>query len=121
MSTSLKIVSIIIMSLYFVTIFSLLRRKKIALKYSLLWIFSGIIMIIFILFPQILIFGAQLIGIEIASNGLFAICIFFIVLLLVSLTVIVSGLKYKEKQLIQNLAILEKRVRTLEKNKAEGE
>ena len=44
MSTSLRIFALVLITIYFVIIFSLLKKKKFALKYSLLWFLAGILM-----------------------------------------------------------------------------
>ena len=99
---------------YFAIIFYLLKKKALMLKYTLLWIFSGIIMAIMLLFPALLKKFSLLIGISTPSNALFAAILFFILLILMSLTSIISRLNEKNIKLIQSVAILEKRVRELE-------
>ena len=54
-------------------------------------------------------------GIELPINGLFTIGIGFIIMILMSLTAIVSGQKKEIRILIQKMALLEKRIRELEK------
>ena len=99
---------------YFIYIISLLKRKKVELKYSLLWIFSGLVMLVLVIFPDIFIYSAKFIGIEVASNGLFAVFIFLLIIILISLTVIISSDSAKIKILVQKIAIMEKRIRELE-------
>lgn len=114
MSILLRCFSIFLIIAYFLLIFYLLKRKKFSLRYSLLWLFSGLIMLILVIFPDLLVNITRFFGIEIASNGLFAMCIFLIVMILVLLTVIVSDLTYRIKKLSQVIAIAEKRLRALE-------
>ncbi len=101
--------------MYFLLIMFFLRNKRIALKYSLLWIAYGCVFAVMITFPQFLELFTELIGIELPINGLFAGCIFFILIILMSITSIVSKQNEKIKTLTQNNAILEKRVRELER------
>lgn len=115
MQTSLRIFALLVIAIYFYVIFRFLKKKKIALKYTLLWLFSGLLMLVLVLFPQILIFVAKLLAIEVASNGLFGMCIFLIILILISLTIAISDLGEKEKRLVQNAALLDERIRYLEK------
>ncbi len=86
-----------------------------ALKYILLWLFSGLVMGILVLFPQLLEIFVKLVGIETPMYGLFLVGIFFILLILMSLTAIVSKQTERIKNLAQNHAMLEKRLRELEK------
>lgn len=72
-------------------------------------------MLIIAIFPNIMIRITHLLGVIDVTNGLFALILFFILIILMSLTGIVSKMKEKNKQLIQQCALLEKRVRELEK------
>lgn len=99
---------------YFIVIFYLLKHGKFALSYSLLWLFSGFVMALFVIFPNLLEYMAKCLGIEVASNGLFAMSIFLIIIILASITAIVSKLSWDLRKMVQNYAIMEKRLRCLE-------
>lgn len=70
MSTSLRLVTIFFALLYFVVLVILLKNGRLALKYSLLWIFSGVLFWIAVAFPDLLVFVTSFIGIEVPTNGL---------------------------------------------------
>lgn len=114
-SFSLQIFFLIGILFYFAAIFYLLKSKVLNLKYALMWLFSGAIMAVIVVFPIILKKFSVLVGISTPSNALFAAIIFFILLILMSLTSIISGLNEKNNKLTQSLGLLEKRVRELEK------
>jgi len=114
MSTSLRIFALILITIYFVVIFGLLKKKKFALKYSLLWFLAGILMLIVVVWPNVLFWGAELLGIEVASNGLFAMCILLIIMIMISITSVISDFANRMKSMIQNMALMEKRIRILE-------
>jgi hypothetical protein len=116
----LKIALIIALLIYFTLILCFLKKKTLELKYTLLWIFAGIIMAIIVLFPGILQSFIGLVGITSFMNGLFVICIGFIIILMMSLTSIVSRQAFKIRTLIQDNAMLEKRIRDLERKADEG-
>jgi len=99
---------------FFISIIILLRNRKIDLKYSLLWLLSAIVLIVATLFPQIIYFLSALIGIETPINLVLIFTGMFSVLIILSLTVIVSKLNKKITELVQSLALLEKRVRDME-------
>lgn len=71
-------------------------------------------MLLLAIFPEILDFIAQLIGIYEPTNALFAIISFCTIIILMSLTAIVSKLNERLKRLVQAVALLEKRLRELE-------
>ncbi len=99
---------------YFIIILFLLKRKALELKYTLLWLFAGGVMGLILLFPKILLAVIRMLGIETYMNGLFALCIGFIICILMALTSIVSRHLKKINRLIQENSILEKRIRELE-------
>lgn len=114
MPLSLQIFSLFVVVLYFIIIFVLLKKKRFELRYSLLWLLAGLVMLLLVIFPNLLMKATALLGIEVASNGLFAACIFFIVVILISLTTVISGFANKIKGLTQQIALLEERIRKLE-------
>lgn len=99
---------------YFVIILYYLKRKMLELKYTLVWLAAGLIMGIMIYFPEILVRFVRMLGIESNMNGLFILCIAFIIMILMTLTSIVSRQQLKIRTLIQEISMLEKRMRELE-------
>lgn len=114
MSKTLQIFMLAAVALYFVLLIYFLRRKRINLKYSLLWLFSGIVMLLLAVFPRMLDRAAAIVGIASPVNALFAIVLFCVMIILMSLTAIVSRLNNQLLQLAQANALLERRVRELE-------
>lgn len=114
MTIILKTLIVAIIFVYLAVICFLLKKKKLYLKYALLWLMTGIMMILLVLFPELIQWIFDIIGIKVYSNGLFAVLLFFILLILLALTSIVSSANEKNRRLIQTIAILEKRVRELE-------
>lgn len=114
MNKTLQIFMLIAVVVYFALLIYFLRRKRINLKYSLLWLFSGIVMLLLTIFPKILDWGAAIVGIASPVNALFAVVQFCVMIILMSLTAIVSRLNDQLLRLAQANALLEKRVRELE-------
>ena len=102
---------------YFVIILSYLKRKMLELKYTLIWLLAGVIMGIMIYFPELLVWFVRLLGIESNMNGLYILCIAFIMMILMTLTSIVSRQQLKIRILIQEISMMEKRIRELENQK----
>lgn len=115
MSTVLRFILGAGVIIYFVMLISLLKKRLVDLKYSLTWLAAGVVMAIFIIFPNLLSKLMAAFGIVVPVNGLFLISICFVVIILMSLTSIVSKQSIKIKELVQMQALLEKRVRELEK------
>lgn len=121
MATMLRISLIAGICLYFICIIHFLRKKDLNLKYSLLWIFSGIIMLVFVCFPALLDELSYFLGISSPTNMLFAAELFFMMLITMSITSIVSKQNEKSKRTIQQMALLEKRIRELESKEKIGD
>lgn len=114
MNLTLRISIAVALLLFFVVIFCLLRKKSLALKYTLLWLAFGGVMVLIAAFPNAFWFLLRLIGIVEVYNGLFAVMIFALIIILISITAIVSKQNEKLRQLIQKCATYEKRIRELE-------
>lgn len=104
---------------YFIIILYYLKRKMLELKYTLVWLAAGLVMGIMIYFPELLVRFVRILGIESNMNGLYILCIAFMMMILMTLTSIVSRQQIKIRILIQELSILEKRVRELEDDSKE--
>lgn len=99
---------------YFVLILYYLKKRMLELKYTLLWLAAGVVMGIMIFFPEILVRFVRILGIESNMNGLYVLCIAFIIAILMTLTSIVSRQALKIRTLIQEISMMEKRIRELE-------
>lgn len=114
LSGNLRVSLIAAILIYFAVILKLLKDKSLALKYTLLWIFSGLLMAVLVIFPQLLTHILGLLGIQTYMNGLFLFFIGFIIMIVMSITSIVSKQNAKIRTLIQENGILEKRIRDIE-------
>ena len=112
----LRVTLILVVISYFIVILYFLKQKALNLKYTLLWLVAGAVMGILVVVPELLTRIIRLFGIQDNMNGLFLFCIGFIILILLSLTSIASRQNRKLRTLTQELAILDKRVRDLEKD-----
>ena len=113
---TLRVVLIAAVIVYFIMILIFLKNKTLGLRYTLLWMFAGMILAVLVIWPELLSRLVRLVGIQNNMNGLFIMAIAFIVMIMMSLTSIVSRQTNKIRHLIQEIAILEKRVRELEKD-----
>ncbi len=107
--------------LFFVLLFWLLKKKRLSLRYTLLWMLSGVIMLILAVFPRLLDSFARMIGIYSSVNALFAVILFCGLMLMISFTVIVSREKQEIVRAVQKIAVLEKRLQDLEEKAAKAQ
>ena len=114
---TLRVVLIIGIVSYFIIILMFLKKKSLALKYTLLWLAAGAVMGIMVIWPSSLTWFIHLLGITGNMNGLFILSIAFLVMILMSITSIVSKQADKIKNLTQTISRMEKRIRELEKER----
>lgn len=93
----------------------LLKRGTLTVKYSLLWLLCGVVLLVFAVFPYGVYVIRDLLNMEMPSNVVFLLIDVFVLLLLISLSVAVSQLSEKCKRQAQSIALLENRLRRLEK------
>lgn len=117
MGTSLRIFLFVVILIYFFIIINLLRKKSLNLRYSLIWLASGFVLMVLIVFPKLIYVFSEFVGIATPVNTVFVVEGIFILLILLSLTTIVSHFNERNRKLVQTVALLEKRIRELEKNK----
>lgn len=114
----LQITLIVGALLYLIIIFGLLKKQRLNVRYSLLWLAGALVMLLFACFPYLVKVLRDYTGVEVVSNLVFLLVIVFMMFLLLSLTAAVSGQAEKIKRLTQAVALLEKRLRALEDDKA---
>ena len=116
----LQMVALIAGILFLVMMIDLIRKNRVTVKYALLWLLSGVIMIVLAVFPQLLDMLAGLIGVYSPVNALFAILLCCGLVLMISFSVIMSGNKKAIVKLTQEISLLENRIRKLEEEKTQG-
>lgn len=90
-----------------------IRSGHLQLKHALLWLFLGIINVIFALSPATALFLTQLMGIELPVNAMFLTSIVVAYLLILQLSINMSTNELKKRKIAQKLTILEEEVREL--------
>lgn len=105
----------------FAMIVWLIKNKKIEVKYSIIWLAFSATMIAFALCRYLVLVLSDITGVVNPVNFIFLTQIIFILLILLSVTAVISGFSRKIKRLAQSNALLEKRVRELERKITEKE
>jgi len=114
METRIQLLAIVASGILLVVVLELVRRRRLMERYALLWLLSGIVLLILSTFRGLLEDAARVTGIEYPPSALFFIAFAFVLLLLLHFSVAVSRLADQSKVLAQRLALLEKRVRDVE-------
>lgn len=110
---TLRIVIICVVILFMLLVLNLIRKNKLNMKYALVWLLSGITMLIAVGIPNLLETIASWIGFELVSNMVFAVAIFILILVCISLTVIASSQSNRIRLLIQEISLLKREMENI--------
>lgn len=105
-------ISLIIFALVLIYVITkVLKRGRMPIKYSLLWYFSALVILLVAIIPISLEFFSNLLGFETLSNLIIGIFIGLLLFLTMSLTIIISGQNKKITLLIQEISLLKQKVK----------
>ncbi|HEY3451262.1 MAG TPA: DUF2304 domain-containing protein [Myxococcales bacterium] len=85
---------------------SLVRRRRLSLRDSLLWLLSTGVALVLMAFPELLRVGARALGVEVPANALFAGGFVYVLVNLLSLTIAASDSAERTRKLAQECALL---------------
>ena len=91
-------------------VLELVRRKHLMERYAILWLFSGVALLVLALWGGLLEQVAEVLGVAYPPNALFLIAFGFVLVLLLHFSLAVSRLSDQSKVLAQRLALLEERL-----------
>ena len=100
-----------------IIIFELTRKKKIREEYSLLWLASCFVFLVFSIWRKGLDFFASLVGIDYPPSALFLILVLAIFLILIQFSIIISKLTEQNKNLTQEVGLLKFEIAEIKKKK----
>ncbi len=124
MTPVFRIILIVVSILSTWYILKKIRQSKLQIEYAIFWIiFSGVLVIIS-LFPWLVSLFTRLLGMQLPVNFVFMVFIFILLVKLFMMTIELSTLENKVKDLTQELALEEKERRDellIQKEKKESE
>ncbi len=107
----LKLFSIVGSGILLITVVELIRRGKLKERYSLLWLFAGGVLFVLSSSRNLLGFISHMVGIYYPPSFLFLLAFFFLLLITLHFSVVISGLSEKNKKLAQELALMRQELR----------
>ena len=110
MERGLQVILLIGTTLFSIYILNMVRIKKLELKYTLVWLLTCVSFFIMALFPTIIDGLAYILDVKSSVNALFLSIIFFVLLILFSITVSVSMQSQNIKTLVQKSGILQEQL-----------
>jgi Uncharacterized conserved protein (DUF2304). len=113
-ANELRFVILMVAIVILAIILQLLRRGRIPVKFTLLWLIADGILFLLAIFPFVLNIFTGIIGFQTTSNLVIGIFIVILLLVTIALTVIVAGQATKTQLLIQELSMLKQQYKESE-------
>lgn len=95
-------------------VLELVRRRRLREEYSLLWLLTAFVMLIFSAWRDLLHGLAELVGIAYPPNLLFLLAVLFVLLILLYFSTVITRLTQENKEMAQQLALLRYEVERLQ-------
>lgn len=105
MSAQLNIFFIIISTVTLIYIIMQIRKHKLNIDDSILWIFWSIVLLIVSIFPNLSFYIAEKMGFQSTSNFILCLFIFILYMILFFQNIKISEIRDKNKQLVQKISI----------------
>jgi hypothetical protein len=111
-----QIFAIFISIALLILVIELVRRRKLREEYSWLWLLTGIIILLFASWYDLLVYVTRLIGAGLPTSTLFFFSLVFLFLIAIQFSIRISQLANQIKNLVQENGLLKKRIDELEEN-----
>lgn len=118
---SFQIMGIAFSLIIIISVFLMVRARMIKEKYSLVWFLIGLFTLVMSIFTDLMDSFSDLIGVYYAPSAFFAILIVCAFLLLLNMSVSISGLKMHNKALTQELGLTKLKLEELERKIKENQ
>ena len=115
MSLMLQIVFLVGDLVFLALIFLLIKRDRLSVRFGMLWLLFGGVWLVFAAVPWLLKVLRGVFRFQVVSNLVFTMLLAFVLLVLLTLSVAASLAARRLRQLAQANALLEERVRRLER------
>lgn len=109
MNIKIQIIVGIMVVLALIVIINMIRQKKLELRYALSWVCVGIAVLILDCFPQLITWMSEAVGIASPVNMLFFFGFCFSLVIILGLTIAISRMSIRIKELAQEIALFEKK------------
>lgn len=108
MSPAIRVLLILISILSTYFMLKKIRQSKLQIEYAIFWIVFAGVVVLLALFPEAAYWGARILGILSPINMIFLFVIFLLLVKVFLMTIELSSLENKVKELVQKIALDEK-------------
>lgn len=109
MTMKLRIALILVSVATFYLIIRKIRQSKVEIESAIFWILLAMVLVVYSIFPQVADFCSQVLGIYATTNFLFLFAIFILIVKVFYMTIHISQLESRLKELVQQMALEEKK------------
>jgi hypothetical protein len=113
MTDVVQLVSIVVSAGLLVTIVELVRRRRLSEEYSLIWIVCAVALFALSLWRNLLDLAASALGVHYPPAVLLLVLTFFVVIVSLYFSVVVSRHRQDIEKLVEEVALLDEQVRRL--------
>ncbi len=114
MSITIRILLVLVSVLTFFWLMHRIRKEKLLISDAVFWILFSAGLLLLSIFPQVIIWAAGLLGFYSPVNLILILIIFILLLKMFTLSLHISHTDCKLRQTVQEMALLEKRLREAE-------
>lgn len=108
MTMTLRIVLILASLATFMQMMRKIRESKLQIESAIFWMILAMVLVVFSVFPPVADFIAHCLGIYSTANFLFLFAIFLLIMKEFRMTIHISQLETRVKELVQRMALEEK-------------
>jgi hypothetical protein len=109
--------AIVISGTLLLLVIDLVRRRKLTEEYSFIWILCAVALLVLSLWRDILHVTARWLGVYYPPAVLLLVLIFFVFVASLYFSVVISGQRRQIERLVEEMALLDQRLREAEKEK----
>lgn len=102
----IQLVAIAVLAVFSAWVIRLIRTQRLQLRESLIWLLTTAAAIVITAYPQLLAWGARVLGIQVPTNALFGAGLLYLSVNVLSVTIAVSANTSDVRRLAQECAIL---------------
>jgi hypothetical protein len=119
-SSLVQFVAVAVSGILLLLVIDLVRRRKLTEEYSFIWLLCALALLVLSLWRGVLDVGARWLGVFYPPAALLLVLVFFMFVALLYFSVVISGQRRQIEHLVEELAILDARLRQVEQSSKAG-
>jgi hypothetical protein len=120
LTRNMQVFAVVVLLAFLGWVVNLVRHHRLSLRDSLIWLLSTFAALLVTAFPQLLVWTARALQVEVPANALFALTFLYVLVNLLSITIAVSTNSARVRRLTQESALLRAELRRLQERAGEA-